>query len=281
MSLAFTKMHGLGNDFVVIDATQQGFQPQIAQLSALANRRRGVGCDQILVIDPPPEGDTSIDFGYRIYNADGSQVGQCGNGVRCLARYVHDHKLSDKATLRVRTCNAAMTTEFLGEDRVRVDMGVPNFEPAAIPLDTPARAFRYSLQLEDGTQVHFGAVSMGNPHAVVEVADVDTAPVQALGPPVQQNAVFPEQANIGFVQFVGQARIRLRVFERGAGETQACGSGACAAMAVGRIWNRLDSHCTVAVHGGELDIAWEGEGHTLWMTGPATPVFEGHIEWQN
>ncbi|HEU0198628.1 MAG TPA: diaminopimelate epimerase [Nevskiaceae bacterium] len=277
--LTFAKMHGLGNDFVVVDATQHLFTPQGGQLAALADRHRGVGCDQILVIDPPPPDDPSIDFGYRIYNADGSQVGQCGNGVRCLARYVHDHDLSHKPALRVRTQRATMETHRLPDGRVRVDMGVPHFAPAALPFNAPHQLARYTLQLADGAQVSFGAVSMGNPHAVLEVADVDQAPVTRLGPLLQQHPVFPEQVNVGFAQFVDPTHLRLRVFERGAGETQACGSGACAAAAVGRLWHKLDAHCTVAVRGGELDIDWEGEGHPLWMTGTATPVFEGRIEW--
>lgn len=279
--LMFSKMHGLGNDFVVIDATQRPFTPDATRLAALADRHRGVGCDQILVIDPPPPGESAIDFGYRIYNADGGEAGQCGNGVRCLARYVREHGLSDRVQLCVRTRSATMHTEHLADGRVRVNMDIPNFEPADIPLRVAARTAHYTLPLSDGRAPAFGAVSVGNPHAVLEVQDIETAPVAELGPLLQQHPAFPEQANIGFVQFVDDRRARLRVYERGAGETEACGSGACAAAAVGRLWGRLASHCTVALRGGELDIDWDGEGHSLWMTGPATTVFEGSIEWQN
>lgn len=278
--LKFSKMHGLGNDFIVIDATRRPFAADGSRLAALADRHFGIGCDQILVIDPPPADGSGVDFGYRIYNADGGEVGQCGNGVRCLARYVRDHGLSDKAKLRVKTQSATMETEFLGDGRVRVDMGVPRFEPADIPLRA-ARAARYAATLADGDTVSFGAVSMGNPHAVLEVPDLATAPVERVGGALQRDPLFPAGVNVGFARFVDPAHMELRVLERGAGETLACGSGACGAVAVGRLWGRLDPHCQVTLRGGQLDIDWAGEGCTLYMSGPATTVFEGSIEWQN
>ena len=277
MELAFTKMHGLGNDFVVIDATRQRFEPTPELLARLTDRRFGVGCDQVLVIDPAP--DAAADFGYRIYNADGSEVGQCGNGSRCLARYVHDHGLSDKADLVVRTRTTAMILHRLGDGSVRVDMGVPRFAPHEIPLSVPARQSVYALTLADGSSVHFGAVGLGNPHAVIEVDDVDLAPVEQLGRAVQAHPAFPQGVNVGFVQFVDGSHARLRVYERGAGETLACGSGACAAFAVGRLWGRLEATAYLALMGGTLRIDWAGGEQPLQMTGPATTVYEGSLTW--
>lgn len=273
MALKFTKMHGLGNDFVVIDATREPFVPDRFTLRRLADRRRGVGCDQILVIDPPPRAD--VDFGYRIYNADGSEVGQCGNGARCLARYVREHRLSDKAELRVATATTAMTLQLLDDGRVRVNMGTPRFTPAEIPLAAPAVALRYAVELPDYGRIEFGAVGLGNPHAVIEVADIDAAPVAELGRALQRHPWFPQSVNVGFAQFVDPQRLRLRVFERGVGETEACGSGAAAAFAIGRRWGRLATAAEVVLRGGALQVCWGGEGETLWMTGPAETSYEG------
>ena len=278
MRIPFTKMHGLGNDFVVVDATRKPFPADPLLLHRLTDRRFGVGCDQVLLIEPAPAGD--VDFGYRIYNADGSESGQCGNGARCLARYIHEHGLSQASQLRVRTRTATMELELLDDGRVRVNMGVPQFEPAAVPLAFKARALRYALDLDldldlDHREVEFGAVSMGNPHAVIEVKDVDGAPVATIGPALQKSPAFPEGVNVGFLQIVDERYARLRVYERGAGETLACGSGACAAMAVLRMQDRVAESVDVRLPGGHLRIDWKGPGRSLWMTGPAAFVYEG------
>ena len=280
MELTFTKMHGLGNDFVVVDATTTPFQPAPALLARLADRRFGVGCDQILVVDPAPDAD--VDFGYRIYNADGSQVGQCGNGARCLARYIADHGLSGKRALRVRTTNARLELRLQDDGEVTVDMGAPRFEPAAIPLAAAARASHYEAVLADGRTLRFGAAGMGNPHAVILVDDVDTADVAGLGPLLQQHPLWPESVNVGFLQILDRGHARLRVFERGSGETLACGSGACAAFAVARAWGLLDTRADLQLPGGRLRLAWDGQDTSpVLMTGPATTVFEGRISWEN
>ena len=278
MLLNFTKMQGLGNDFVVVDATAQAFRPDAALLERLTDRHFGVGCDQVLVIDPPPAAD--VDFGYRIYNADGSESGQCLNGSRCVARFVRSRGLSNKARVRVRTQTSVLELEQLDDGRVRVNTGVPRFEPSAIPLTGFAQAPVYSLVLGDDGQIDCGAVSMGNPHAVIQVADVDTARVTEIGLALQTHAAFPQRVNVGFLQIVDAGLARLRVFERGAGETLACGSGACAAMAVGRLWGKLGADVEMRLLGGSLSLQWQGPGSELWMTGPAETVFEGSVEWQ-
>lgn len=276
MQLRFTKMHGTGNDFVVIDATRARFAPSPGLLRRLTDRRFGVGCDQVLVIEAPSQAD--VDFDYRIFNADGSEVGQCGNGSRCLARFVADQGLSGKRRLRVRTRTSILELERRDDGLVTVNMGAPRFEPRDIPLRAAARRTHYTLDM-DGQPIEFGAVSMGNPHLVMEVADIDRAPVATLGPLLEAHADFPERVNVGFLQVVSREQARLRVYERGAGETLACGSGACAAVAVGRLWNRLDERVRVQVRGGELLIEWQGEGHPVRMTGPAETVFRGELEW--
>jgi diaminopimelate epimerase len=276
MELFFTKMHGLGNDFVVIDATRRPFSPSPELLARLTDRRFGVGCDQVLVVDKAPTADA--DFGYRIFNADGSESGQCLNGSRCFARFVCEHGLWSSDQLRVRTATRLLQLQLLGDGQVRVDAGAPRFEPGDIPLRMPARAARYTLEL-DGKPLAFGAASMGNPHAVIEVADVDTAPVATLGPWLQAHPAFPERVNVGFLQIVDRGHARLRVYERGAGETLACGSGACAAMAVGRAWNKLSARVEMQLRGGPLHLEWEGDGAPLMMTGPAATVFEGSLQW--
>ncbi|TDU26467.1 diaminopimelate epimerase [Panacagrimonas perspica] len=276
MQLRFTKMHGTGNDFVVIDATRARFAPTPALLHRLTDRRFGVGCDQVLVVEAPSVPD--VDFDYRIFNADGSEVGQCGNGSRCLARFVADQGLSDKPRLRVRTRTSILELQRRDDGQVTVDMGAPRFEPRDIPFKAAERRARYALDM-DGQRIEFGAVSMGNPHLVMEVADVDTAPVGTLGPKLEPHPDFPERVNVGFLQIVSRDRVRLRVFERGAGETLACGSGACAAVAVGQLWGRLDPRVIVQVRGGELIIESKGEGEPVLMTGPAQTVFTGELEW--
>ena len=278
MRQSFTKMHGLGNDFVVIDATRQPFMPSADDLRRIADRRFGVGCDQILVVEPASVPD--VDFDYRIYNADGSESGQCGDGARCLARFVRDKGLSERDTIRVRTQSSVLVLQLLEDGQVRVDMGAPRFEPAEIPLRAAQRDTRYRHEL-DGATLEFGALSMGNPHAVILVDDLDTAPVRTLGPRLQTQAIFPQQANVGFMQIVDRDTLRLRVYERGAGETLACGSGACAAAVVARLWDRVAQAVTVRLPGGSLQIEWDGEGRPVFMTGPATTVFTGDLEWFN
>ena len=275
MNLRFTKMHGLGNDFVVIDAIGQRFVPDSEQIRFLADRRFGIGCDQVLLVEKASA--AGADFGYRIFNADGGEVEQCGNGARCFARYVREHGLTDKDEIVVDTRTARLTLQVESDGQVTVDMGEPELEPARIPFDAPESAATYTLEV-DGRQYAIGAVSMGNPHAVLLVDDVDQAPVATLGPLVESHHRFPRRANAGFVQIVDRAHIRVRVYERGAGETLACGSGACAAVVAGRVQERLDADVAVDLPGGRLMISWPGPGHSVKMTGPATTVFEGEIE---
>ncbi len=269
--LAFVKMQALGNDFVVLDghAPLPELTPQ--RLRKLADRRYGIGCDQILVVDPAPDAET--DFGYRIYNADGSTVGQCGNGVRCLALYVARRGLSNKPSLRVRTATTAMTVALQADEQVRVEMAVPDFQPAAVPLLADA-ADHYLI---DDVRCH--AVSMGNPHLVVTVPDVATADVAGIGARLATHPRVPEGANVGFAQIISPTEIRLRVFERGAGETPACGSGACGAVAalVREGTLAAGQPVTVRLPGGNLTIEWAGGDLPLWMTGPACWVFEGRM----
>lgn len=271
--LRFTKMHGLGNDFVVIDGVRQSVTLDAATVSRLADRHTGVGFDQLLLVEAAAR--PGVDFNYRIFNADGGEVEQCGNGARCFARFVRDQGLIDRDRIRVGTMRGELELVINADGRVTVDMGVPEFEPAQIPLDKGAPAAQYSLQA-DGQDVRFGAVAMGNPHMVMTVDDVDTAPVARLGPLLESHPLFPNRVNVGFMQVLSPSHIRLRVFERGVGETQACGSGACAAVAVGRRQGRLDASVQVDLHGGRLTIDWDGEGH-LFMTGPVATVYEGTV----
>lgn len=274
MQLRFTKMHGTGNDFVVIDATRARFVPTPALLHRLTDRRFGVGCDQVLVVEAPSQPD--VDFDYRIFNADGSEVGQCGNGSRCLAQFVAEQGLSGKPRLRVRTNTSILELQRRDDGQVTVNMGAPRFEPRDIPFRAAERRERYVLEVE-GERVEFGAVSMGNPHLVMEVADVDRAPVAALGPKLEPHPDFPERVNVGFLQIVSRQRVRLRVYERGAGETLACGTGACA-TAVAAIRRKLvASPVTVRMPGGELSVDWT-PGSPVRMRGAATHVFRGTID---
>jgi diaminopimelate epimerase len=274
MPMKFTKMHGLGNDFVVIDGVRQAVNLTPERVRFLADRHFGIGCDQVLVVEPPLE--SNADFRYRIFNADGGEVAQCGNGARCFARYVRDHGLSDKDEIRVDTSAGRLVLRLRGDGLVTVDMGVPRFAPAEIPLRAEREALSYEIEI-DGQRWEFGALSMGNPHAVLRVEDVDAAPVATLGPALGSHPRFPERANIGFMQVVDRRRIRLRVYERGAGETLACGSGACAAVATGILRGWLDSPARAELPGGALDIGWEGRGQPVLMSGPAVAVFEGEI----
>ncbi len=275
MQLRFTKMHGLGNDFVVIDGVSRPVRLDAPTVRRLADRHQGVGCDQVLLVESPPSAD--VDFLYRIYNADGGEVEQCGNGARCFARFVREQGLSRKDAIRVATSTGIIELTLAADNQVTVDMGIPRFRPADIPMLADARARDYGIEI-DGKEVRFGAVSVGNPHAVIEVADTDAAPVARLGPRIERHGVFPEGANVGFVQVVGPSELRLRVFERGVGETLACGTGACAAVAWLRATERVGSTVKAHLRGGVLRIQWEGEGQSILMTGPATRVFDGTIE---
>lgn len=268
-------MHGLGNDFVVIDAVTRPVALAPEQLRLLAHRRLGVGCDQVLVVEPArsPEAD----FRYRIFNADGLEVEQCGNGARCLVRFLHARGLTARPEIAVETAGGMLTLKLEGDGRVTVDMGVPRFAPAEIPFDAEAMAASYVVEVE-GEAVELAAVSMGNPHAVIKVDDVQTAPVAELGRRLESHPRFPNRVNVGFMQIVDRARIRLRVFERGVGETLACGSGACAAVAAGRIQGWLDERVEVELPGGQLVLSWRGGDTPVMLTGPAMGVFEGVIE---
>jgi diaminopimelate epimerase len=274
MQLRFTKMHGLGNDFVVIDGITQDVSLQSGQIKMLADRKTGIGCDQLLLIEPPSQ--TNVDFKYRIFNADGSEVEHCGNGVRCVAKYVTDKRLTGKKEILVETCNREVQLNLLGNNMVRVDMGAPEFEPQDIPLDTTQRNDLYTLETELG-QIEFGSVSMGNPHAVILVEDTENCPIDTLGPIMEAHPFFPKRVNVGFMQIVNRNTIQLRVFERGVGETLACGTGACAAVVSGRIRGLLDSRVTAKLLGGSLEIEWDAEGQPVYMTGSAVKVFDGKI----
>jgi diaminopimelate epimerase len=275
MKLRFTKMHGLGNDFVVIDGVRQSISLTPAQLRFLGDRHFGVGCDQILLVEAPTR--AQLDFRYRIFNATGGEVEQCGNGARCFVRFVHDQKLSAKREIRVETLGGVIAPRLEADGSVTVDMGVPVFVPDEIPFISPSDELVQRLQVGND-EVEITAVSMGNPHAVQVVADVDTAPVAVQGPLIESHPRFPRQVNAGFMQIVTRQDIRLRVFERGAGETLACGSGACAAVVAGIARGLLDSPVRVATRGGELEIAWGGPRTPVLMTGPAVSVFTGEIE---
>jgi diaminopimelate epimerase len=275
MRIKFTKMHGLGNDFVVLEAFSRPIALTPQQVTRIADRRFGVGCDQVLLIEPPRSPDT--DFYYRIYNPDGGEVEQCGNGARCFLRYVRDHGMTSKSEIRVGTRAGVIAPRLEGDGRVTVDMGVPQFEPARIPFDAPARATTYDLSV-DGRSVEVSVLALGNPHAVQVVADIERAPVATEGPLIERHPRFPQRVNAGYLEVVSRRRIRLRVYERGAGETLACGSGACAAVVVGITRSLLDRDVVVTTRGGDLGISWAGAAAPVMMTGPAETVFEGEME---
>ena len=286
MKIRFTKMQGAGNDFVVLDETQGRLGLSAAQYRFLADRHFGVGADQILTVRPSP--GEGIDFEYVIHNADGGEVEQCGNGARCFARFVHDRGLSGKDTIRVQTKSGVIAPRLTGDGRVTVDMGRPEFDPAQVPFDTigltpvqQGSGQKWPVALEEyasGASVLVAVASMGNPHAVQLVDNVDTAPVAQTGPLIERHARFPQRVNAGYLQIVDRSHVRLRVFERGAGETLACGTGACAAVASGIRLGLLDPEVQVDTRGGRLTIAWSGqEADSVFMTGPATTVFEGQI----
>jgi len=276
MKIKFSKMHGLGNDFVVIDGMRQYVAFTSEQIRALGDRHTGIGFDQLLLVEPPEA--PGADFRYRIFNADGGEVEHCGNGARCFVRFVHDQKLTDKNAIVVETKRGIIHPRLESDGLVTVDMGQPRFAPAEIPFESDTDAAEQALQLPDGTTLTIGAVSMGNPHAVTVVADVAMAPVAVQGPQVENHVRFPERVNAGFMQIEDRHNIRLRVYERGAGETLACGTGACAAVVSGIRRGLLDSPVRVQTRGGDLSIAWGGVGHPVIMTGPAVTVFTGEID---
>ncbi len=271
MNIRFSKMHGLGNDFMVINAVDQPVQLDAGLIRQWSDRRTGIGFDQLLLVESADRDD--VDFRYRIYNADGGEVEQCGNGARCLARFVTGQGLTNQTSIPVHTGNGIIVLNVRDDGQVQVDMGTPRFTPDSLPFNTQQQE-RYCLTLEDRA-IEIGAVSMGNPHAVTLVEDVNQTPVEMLGPQIEAHELFPQGVNAGFMQIIDRGHINLRVYERGAGETAACGTGACAAVAVGRHWKILDERVAVGLAGGKLDIVWPGEGASVLMTGPAEHVFDG------
>jgi len=274
MILKFTKMHGAGNDFVVIDGTHQHIHLSPEQLRLLADRHFGVGCDQILLVETSEF--PNVDFRYRIFNADGGEVEQCGNGARCFVRFVHDHRLTHKREIVVETKSGLISPRLEEDGRVTVNMGAPIFEAARIPFISASDNIVQSLRV-NGEIVQISAVSLGNPHAVQIVANVELAPVATQGPFIENHAQFPKRVNAGFMQILDRDQIRLRVYERGSGETLSCGTGACAAVVTGIKRGLLDNQVQVATKGGKLNISWAGEGEPVLMTGPAIRVFTGEI----
>ncbi len=274
MVVNFTKMHGLGNDFMVVDMISQHAHFRPEQIRRLADRNLGVGFDQMLLVEPP--GKPDVDFRYRIFNADGSEVEQCGNGARCFAVFVKERKLTNKSVIRVETSGGDIELNIKDDGRVLVDMGHPIFEPAKIPFVADTANKVYAVDVED-EQIQLSALSMGNPHAVIVVEDVKSAPVERLGALIESHERFPERVNVGFMEVVHKRFIRLRVYERGVGETLACGTGACAAVVAGIRRGLLESPVEVKLLGGNLNIDWRGEGHAVMMEGPAVRVFDGKI----
>jgi diaminopimelate epimerase len=277
MQIEFTKMHGAGNDVIVFDAPRDGSLPTAAQWRALADRHKGIGFDQAMVIEPPRRPGTQAY--YRIFNADGGEVEQCGNGVRCVAAFLLRRGDVANGEILLDSPAGLIRARIHDPQLVSVDMGEPNFDPKSLPFEASAEAHVYPLSVA-GTEVEIGAVSMGNPHAVLTVSSVANAPVDRLGPAIERHPRFPRRVNVGFMEIVDKSRIRLRVYERGAGETLACGTGACAAVAVGRRHGRLDATVAVELPGGELEITWNGPGEHIWMKGPAAVSFTGLVEIQ-
>lgn len=274
MLLRFTKMHGLGNDFMVLDLISQHAHIQAKHVTAWGDRHTGVGFDQLLIVEPPQTPD--VDFRYRIFNADGSEVEQCGNGARCFARFVLDKRLTAKRSIRVETSSGIIELNVRADGHITVDMGAPRLVPADIPFVANAQALSYDVEV-DGTPYAMAAVSMGNPHAVLRVDDLASAPVHELGPKIEHHPRFPNRVNVGFIQVIDRKHAKLRVWERGAGETQACGTGACAAAVAAIRQGWMDSPVEIDLPGGRLHIAWQGEGEPVLMTGPAVRVYEGQI----
>jgi diaminopimelate epimerase len=277
MGIRFAKMHGLGNDFMVLDLVTQNISFEPEDVRRWADRHTGVGFDQLLTLEAPSDPD--FDFRYRIYNADGSEVEQCGNGARCVARLANILGLSPKSTLRLQTCSGPIEASLVSADTVEVNMGAPGLNAAVVPFAPAAgvkEGFEYTLEIQ-GARYNVFPVSMGNPHGVIFVSDVAAAPVQDIGAKLTSHAFFPEKANIGFCEVVDAGFVRLRVFERGVGETRACGSGACAAVVAGQMTRGLGERIKVSLPGGKVRICWQGEGSAVKMTGPATLVYQGHL----
>jgi len=275
MPLKFAKMHGLGNDFIVIDAINQDFKPEPERIRAWASRNTGVGFDQLLIVEKAESAQAA--FKYRIFNADGGEVEQCGNGARCFARFVREKNLTDLKIIPVETGGGLIHLETLDDNRVRVNMGVPQFEPQLIPLDTDRQCDQYSLDV-NGQAVEFSALVIGNPHIVIQVEDVETADVETIGETLESHAFFPQRINVGFMQVIDAGRFKLRVFERGVGETRACGTGACAAMVAGQRLGLLGQSALAILRGGDLNLEWQGEANPVMMTGDTAKVFEGEID---
>ena len=275
MRIDFTKMHGVGNDFVVFDAPADESLLRPELLRSLADRRTGIGFDQALVLERPRRAAAAV-F-YRIFNSDGDEVEQCGNGARCIAALLHHRGVSRNGSLTLESPAGLVQARIGGAHEVSVDMGVPDFDPRSLPFEAPHEADSYPLEV-GGRTLDIAAVSMGNPHVVITVASVETAPVATLGPQIERHPRFPQRVNAGFVEIVARGEVRLRVYERGAGETPGCGTGACAAVAVGRRRGLLDTEVRVSVRGGELRVNWGGPGERIWLTGPAEISFEGHVE---
>ncbi|MFT5656887.1 MAG: diaminopimelate epimerase [Gammaproteobacteria bacterium] len=278
MPLKFSKMHGLGNDFIVIDAINQHFELNAKQIKRLANRYEGIGFDQMLVVEKAQS--KLANFKYRIFNADGGEVSQCGNGARCFARFVREHGLSQSDLITVETNAGLLQLEMIDASRVRVNMGIPSFEPSEIPLNTTTRHEQYLLDV-DGQTIQFSALAIGNPHMVIQVDDVADCNLETLGPRLESHDFFPERVNVGFIQIIDRSHFLLRVFERGVGETRACGSGACAAMAAGVTLGLLETEATAQLTGGKLKLEWQGKGNPVMMTGETAMVFHGEIDDAN
>jgi len=275
MRIEFTKMHGLGNDFIVFDAPPEGRLPSPEQWRQLADRHRGIGFDQALVLQPPRQ--TGTEVYYRVFNADGGEVEQCGNGARCVALLLHRRGRGNGAQIPMESLSGIVKAQIGNDGLVSVDMGVPDFDPASLPFVTGSVAASYTLKL-GADPIEFGVVSMGNPHAVLRVEAVESAPVERIGQALQHCPQFPRQVNVGFMQILDSAHIRLRVYERGAGETLACGTGACAAVAVGRSIGLLGPDVQVHVPAGRLGVHWDGPGAALWLTGPAEIAYAGYVD---
>jgi len=274
MKLAFTKMQGAGNDFVVLDGVTQSVELSSAHLKRIADRRRGVGCDQILLLTPPDNPDA--DFRYAIFNADGSRAGQCGNGARCVGRFLREKRLTRKRELTLLTDGEPLELSITEDGRVFAGLAAPRFSPAEVPFSATEKGSQYPIDVQ-GQSLSIGALSMGNPHAILMVDDCDRAPVQTLGPLLESHERFPDRVNVGFLQIISRTEVKLRVYERGVGETEACGSGACAAAVHGIQLGLLDSEVTVHLPGGKLAVTWEGHDSRVWLGGPTASVFDGTI----
>ena len=275
MPLKFTKMHGLGNDFMVIDAINQNFKPDAEKICAWSKRDTGIGFDQMLIVEKADS--RQADFKYRIFNANGGEVEQCGNGARCFARFVREQKLTDLKVISVETSGGLRQLEILDKSRVCVNMGVPQFEPRQIPLDTDVQCEKYSIDI-NGRSIQFSALAIGNPHIVIQVDDVESADVEVTGAALESHSFFPQRVNVGFMQVIDASNFKLRVFERGVGETRACGSGACAGLVAGQLLGLLGRQASAQLRGGELKLEWQGGANPVMMTGETAKVFEGEID---